>query len=277
MDDRAAVPTPLALNLRAIWARTFVRIVGSLREPAWIMSDAVFPALSMASFVLLYRALGAPRSFEALAVLGGIMATYWINVLWGMGAQLYWEKQSGQLQLYFVAPCSRLAILTGMAVGGVVMTTSRAVFSIAIGFGLLGVRVAPFDGMQLLMVFIVTMAALYALGMALASLFLLYGREAWHVCNALQEPVFFLSGLYFPIRALGALGAVAAGLVPLGLGVDAMRQVLLGAEARGLLPITTEVAILAGLTVAFFVLARVALDYLESLSKREGRLTQRWQ
>jgi len=67
------------------------RVVGSLREPAWIMSDAVFPALSMASFVLLYRALGAPRSFEALAVVGGIMSTYWINVLWGMGAQLYWE------------------------------------------------------------------------------------------------------------------------------------------------------------------------------------------
>ena len=271
------VPGAFALNLRATWARMYVRVVGSLREPAWIMSDAVFPAFSMASFVLLYRALGAPRSFEALAVLGGIMSTYWINVLWGMGAQLYWEKQSGQLQLYFVAPCSRLAILTGMAVGGIFMTTTRAGISMVVGFGLLGVRVQAFDTLQLLLVFIVTMAALYALGMALASLFLLYGREAWHVCNALTEPVFFLSGLYFPIRALGAFGAVAAGLVPLGLGVDAMRQVLLGPAARGLMPIATEVAILAVLAVVFFFLARAALAFLESLSKREGRLTQRWQ
>jgi ABC-2 type transport system permease protein len=271
------VPGTLVLNLRAAWARMYVRVVGSLREPAWIMSDAVFPALSMASFVLLYRALGAPPTFETLAVLGGIMSTYWINVLWGMGAQLYWEKQSGQLQLYFVAPCSRLAILTGMAVGGIFMTTTRAVFSIAVGFGLLGVRVPAFDALQLLLVFIVTMAALYALGMALASLFLLYGREAWHVCNALTEPVFFLSGLYFPIRALGAFGAVAAGLVPLGLGVDAMRQILLGPAAQGLLPITTEIAILSGLAVVFFILARAALEFLETLSKREGRLTQRWQ
>ena len=277
----ALEPTPIpgafALNLRATWARMYVRVVGSLREPAWIMSDAVFPAFSMASFVLLYRALGAPPAYEALAVLGGILSTYWINVLWGMGAQLYWEKQSGQLQLYFVAPCSRLAILTGMAVGGVFMTTTRAVISIAVGFGLLGVHVQAFDALQLLLVFIVTMAALYALGMTLASLFLLYGREAWHVCNALMEPVFFLSGLYFPIRALGAFGAVAAGLVPLGLGVDAMRQVLLGPAAQGLLPIATEVAILAGLAVVFFFLARAALEFLESLSKREGRLTQRWQ
>src|SRR5206468_5790725 len=182
-------------------------------------------------------------------VLGGILSTYWINVLWGMGAQLYWEKQQGQLQLYFAAPCSRMSILTGMAVGGALMTTVRSVFGIALGFGLFGVRVQPFDLGTLLLVFVVTMAALYALGMTFASLFLLYGREAWHVCNALQEPVFFLSGLYFPVRALGALGAVAAGLVPLGLGVDAMRQVLLGEAAHGLLPERIEVAILAALSI----------------------------
>ena len=113
--------------------------------------------------------------------------------------------------------------------------------------------------------------------MVLASLFLLYGREAWHLSNALQEPMFFLSGLYFPLRALGAVGAVAAALVPLGLGVDALRQVLMHEAARGLLPLGTEIAILTGFAVLFMGTARWALRYLEMLSKREGRLTQRWQ
>ena len=267
----------LALNLRATVARTYVRVVGSLREPAWIISDAVFPSLGMCAFVLLYRALGAPRSFEALAVVGGILSTYWINVLWGMGAQLYWEKQQGQLQLYFAAPCSRMAILTGMAVGGMAMTTVRSVFGIALGFGLFGVRVQSFDIGLLLLVFIATMGALYALGMTLSSLFLLYGREAWHVCNALQEPVYFLSGLYFPLRTLGALGLVAAGLVPLALGIDAMRQVLLGEASHPLIPVGAETAILFGFTALFLILARASLAHLENLAKREGRLTQRWQ
>jgi ABC-2 type transport system permease protein len=267
----------LALNLRATRARTYVRVVGSVREPAWILSDSILPSLGMCAFVLLYRGLGAPRSFEALAVLGGILSTYWINVLWGMGAQLYWEKQQGQLQLYFAAPCSRMAILTGMALGGVAMTTVRSVFGIAIGFGVFGVRVGRFDLGMLLLVFGVTMMALYSLGMTLASLFLLWGREAWHICNALQEPVYFLSGLYFPLRALGSLAFVAAGLVPLALGIDAMRQVLLHEGAHGLLPLPLETGILAGLAVALFGLARLSLAYLEDLSKREGRLTQRWQ
>ena len=267
----------IALNLRASAARTYVRLVGSLREPAWVISDAVFPSLGMCAFVLLYRALGAPRSFEALAVLGGILSTYWLNVLWGMGAQLYWEKQQGQLQLYFAAPCSRMAILTGMAVGGGAMTTVRSVFGIALGFGLFGVRVEPFNLGLLLLVFVVTMVALYALGMIFASVFLLFGREAWHICNAFQEPVYFFSGLYFPLRTLGTMGFVAAGLMPLALGIDAMRQVLLGSAAHGLLPLRLETAILAVLGVAFLLLARVALAHLENLSKREGRLTQRWQ
>ena len=75
-----------------------------------LLADAVFPNLGMCAFVMMYRALGAPAHYEALAVIGGILTTYWVNVLWGMGAQFYWEKQAGQLQLYFAAPCSRMAM-----------------------------------------------------------------------------------------------------------------------------------------------------------------------
>src|SRR5262249_49338010 len=183
------------LLVQATLARTYVRIVGSLREPTWMISDAIFPNLGMCAFVLLYRALGAPRTYEALAVVGGLLTSYWINVLWGMGAQFFFEKQQGQLQLYFAAPCSRLAILTGMALGGLLATILRSLVGVAIGLWIFHIAVAPFSPWLLAGVFLLTMVALYALGMTLASLFLLYGREAWHTANALQEPVYFLSGL----------------------------------------------------------------------------------
>lgn len=265
------------LFVQAMLARAYVRIVGSLREPVWILSDAVFPNLGMCAFVLLYRALGAPRSFEALAIIGGILTTYWMNVVWGMGAQLYWEKQQGQLQLYFAAPCSRLAILSGMAIGGLAATAMRSLTGVAIGVYVFHIQVAPFSPWLLAGVFVLTMLALYALGMSLSSVFLLYGREAWHTANALQEPVYFLSGLYFPIRSLGAFGAVVAGVLPLTLGADAIRQVLLGPAAKPLLPLAWEALGLAGFSVLFLWLAHVLMAHLEHLSKHEGRLTQRWQ
>jgi len=263
--------------VRTMMARAYVRWIGVMREPSFLLADAVFPTIGMAAYVLLYRALGAPRSFETLAVLGGVLATYWLNVLWGMGTQLYWEKQQGQLQLYFVAPCSRMAILAGMALGGIAATTLRTAVALAVGFGVLGVRVPVIHPLALAGVFLISMTALYALGMILSSAFLLLGREAWHLANAVQEPVTFLSGLYFPLSTFGSLGLAAATLVPLGLGVDALRQVLLGRAARGLLPLPAEVAILSVLSVLLLGLARVSLDRLETLAKREGRLTQRWQ
>ena len=267
----------LALDARAAYARAWVRVVGSFRQLDWIISDAVLPNLGMCAFVLLYRALGAPKSYEALAVIGGVLSTYWINVLWGMGAQLYWEKQQGQLQLYFAAPCSRMAILTGMALGGLAATVVRSTIGVALGLWVFQVQVEPFSPWLFAAVFLLTMTSLYALGMTLASLFLLYGREAWHTCNAMMEPVYFLSGLYFPIRTLGALGSVAAGVLPLTLGVDALRQLLLGEAAHGLLPVRVELAALAGFTVLFLFAARLSLRWLETLAKRDGRLTLRWQ
>ncbi|MEQ1831604.1 MAG: ABC transporter permease [Candidatus Eisenbacteria bacterium] len=265
------------LFVQAMRARAWVRILGSLRESTWIVSDAIFPNLGMCAFVLMYRALGAPRSFEALAIIGGILTTYWMNVVWGMGAQLYWEKQQGQLQLYFAAPCSRLAILSGMAIGGLAATALRSLVGVAIGVFVFHMQVAPFSPWVLAGVFLLTMLALYALGMCLSSVFLLYGREAWHTANALQEPVYFLSGLYFPIRTLGTFGAVVAGVLPLTLGADAIRQVLLGPAAQPLLPLGLEALGLAGFTALFLWLAHVLMAHLEALSKREGRLTQRWQ
>ena len=265
------------LFVQAMLARAYVRVVGISRDPAWIVSDTVFPNLGMCAFVLLYRALGAPRSYEAVAVVGGVMITFWLNVVWGMGAQLYWEKQQGQLQLYFAAPCSRLAILSGMALGGLASATLRSLAGVAIGVWVFHIQVAPFSPWVLAGVFALTMTALYALGMTLSSLFLLYGREAWHTANALQEPVYFLSGLYFPVRSLGVLGGVSAGVLPLTLGTDALRQVLLGPAAHALLPLPIECLALAGFGALFLGLAHVALEYLEALSKREGRLTQRWQ
>ena len=275
--ERGPRHTGARLFVQAMLARAYVRVVGSLREPTWMIADALFPNLGMCAFVLLYRALGAPASYEALALVGGVLTSYWINVLWGMGAQLYFEKMQGQLQLYFAAPCSRLAILSGMALGGLVATILRSLVGVAIGLWVFHIRVAPFSPWVLAGVFLLTMVALYAMGMTLSSLFLLYGREAWHTANALQEPVYFLSGLYFPVRTLGAVGAVAAGILPLTLGTDALRQVLLGAEAHGLLPLDRECAALAGFGAVFLFLAGRAMAYLEALAKREGRLTQRWQ
>ncbi|MEP7028707.1 MAG: ABC transporter permease [Candidatus Eisenbacteria bacterium] len=269
---------PVITNLRAAWARAYVRIFAASREPSWMLSETLLPVIGMCAYVFVYRALGAPRAYEAFVVLGGVMMAYWLGVLWSMGTQFYWEKQDGNLEFYLMAPCSRMAILSGMALGGVVMTSLRALSALALGLFVFRV---PFDlthGWTALAVFTLTLGSLYALGMCLASLFLMYGREVWHLAHALEEPVYLANGLYFPVRALGPWVAGAIGTVPLATGLDAMRQLLLGAElAKPLLPVATEIGILVGSLFFYIGLAIVMLRWTEARGKRLGTLILRHQ
>ncbi len=293
----------IGLNLRSIVGRAYPRIIGANREPSWIFFEAVLPLLSIAAYVFIYRAIAlnqvaanpaeAPRilanmnALVASVVLGGAMVAFWLNVLWSMASQLYWEKEIGNLQLYMMAPMNRMALLGGMAVGGMFMTSVRAISTLVAGVVVFGVVFQVANPLMLLAVFFVTLIALYGLGMFFASLYLLWGREAWNLSALMEEPIFFSSGFYFPLGGLyqsggwGSAVAVLGSIIPAGLGLDALRQLTLGETAFGgklwVLSAPVELEILVVLAVGFLILARYALAYLETLAKREGKLTSRHQ
>jgi ABC-2 type transport system permease protein len=268
----------LRTNLRAIAGRAYPRIVGLTREPSWIFFEILLPFLAVSAFVFVYRALEAPEEFIGFVVLGGAMTAFWLNVVWMMAAQFYWEKDQGNLELYFTAPMHLMSILAGMAIGGLVLTSSRAVAVIGIGSLLYGVTYQVEQPFLLAGVFLLTMIPLYGMGMLLASLFLMWGREGFHLAQLLQEPIYFLGGVNFPLRAIVPIAGVAMAILPLAVGLDALRQLAFaGSSVEGMLPVGSEVLILAAMAVAFLVAARLALGYLEMLARREGRLTLRWQ
>ena len=316
----------IGLNLRAVVGRSYPRIVGANREPSWIFFEAILPLLGIAAYVFIYQAFGtraiaailgssstapwgmcgqAPcadaaqqaaylamakantNALIASVVLGGTMVAFWLNVLWSMASQLYWEKEIGNLQLYMMAPMNRMALLGGMAVGGIVMTSMRAVSTLIAGIFVFGVLFQVADPLLLLAVFFAALVALYGLGMMFASLYLLWGREAWNLSALMEEPIFFSSGFYFPVGGLfrvpgwGPIVAIVGSFVPATFGLDALRQLTLSTTAFGgklwIFDAKTELYILVFMAVLFLVLARYSLAYLETLAKREGKLTSRHQ
>ena len=272
-------PTRWEIFWRTVMGRAYPRVVGMQRERSWLFFDTVLPLLQVSAFVFIYRAIQAPPEFTGFVVLGGAMTAYWLNVLWSMASQFYWEKETGNLELYIIAPTSLMAILLGMAIGGMVATTVRALAVITLGLLIFRIEVSIVNVPQLLGVFLLTLLALYGLGMLFSSLFLLYGRQAQHLSNLLQEPVFLVSGFYFPVRALGFIAALGASVIPITLGLDAMRQLLfptMMAQFR-FVDVRIELGALAVLSIGFLWLAKRALSYMEDLSRREGRLTIRGQ
>lgn len=263
--------------VRAMLARAYPRVIGLWRAPSWLLQETILPVLSVSAFVFVYRAMQAPAEYTGFVILGGAMTAFWLNILWSMGAQLYWDRDLGNLELYIMAPVSLTAILAGMALGGLVSTTVRAVIILAAGILLFDVAFVPSSWVVLALVFVLTLFALYGLGMAFASAFLLWGREAWHIVNLLQEPIYVLSGLNFPVKVLGTLAASLAAVIPLTTGMDALRQVLFPAEAHGFLPVWLEIAILAALALLFLGAACWLLNDLERRARYKGSLSVRWQ
>jgi ABC-2 type transport system permease protein len=266
----------VTLFFAAALARSYARVAWLFRSRTWMVQETVLPVLGVAAFAYTYRAMAAPPEYTGLVVLGAAMTTFWLNVLWGMGAALYWERDSGNLELFVMAPAPMMGVLTGMALGGMVTTFVRATVIATAGVLLFDVPVAPTSWWLLGLVFLLTLTALYGLGMMFASVFLRWGREAWHLVNLLQEPVYLLTGTNFPVSAIFPKAvAAAATLIPLTAGMDAMRQVLF--RTPGVFDVWAEVAALAVLSAVFLVAARWLLARLERQAREEGKLTVRWQ
>jgi len=267
--------TGLRLFLQTVWGRAYPRIVGLQREKSWLVFDIVLPLMSVAAYVFVYRAIGAPEAYVGFVILGGAMTAFWLNVLWSMSSQLYWEKEQGNLALYILAPAPLTGILLGMALGGAVATTLRAAVITFLGAWVFRVQFSVAAWLPLIGVFFLALAALYGLGMMFASLFLLLSREAWHLVALFQEPVYLLSGFYFPVKSFPFWVAALASLIPLTLGLDAMRQLAFpqGTE-YGFLSVRVELVGLAILSVAFILAAQYLLATMERLAKQEGRLTE---
>jgi ABC-2 type transport system permease protein len=263
------------LFLMTVFGRSYPRVVGMQRETSWLFFDTFLPMLGVASYVFVYRAIKAPEDYVGFVVVGGAMMAYWMNVLWSMSSQLYWEKETGNLALYIISPGPMMGVLLGMAVGGLFATTIRALGIILLGSLLFNVQYVIASAGQLILVFFLTMVALYGLGMMTASLYLLLSREAWHISNLAQEPIFLISGFYFPVKDFPAWVPVIGSIIPLTLGMDAMRQLAFASgPSLGWISVQMELIGLGVLSVLFLVAARFLLDYMERLAMREGRLTE---
>lgn len=263
------------LYLQTVYARAYPRLIGQQREKSWLFFDILMPLLSVFAYVFVYRAIGAPEDYVGFVVIGGAMIAFWMNILWSMSSQLYWEKEQGNLALYIITPASMMAILLGMALGGLLATTLRALVIIVIGSLLFKVSYAVTSFLLLFIVFFVTMVSLYGLGMMAASIYLLLSREAWHISNLAQEPVYLFSGFYFPIKNFGFWISAIASFIPLTLGMDAMRQLVFASgPSLGFLSVQVEIVILIILSVVFLFASRFMLAYMEKLAIREGRLTE---
>jgi len=266
------------LWFRTAYARAWVRTRSIYGEPLWLAVNIGFPFFTSMALALLYTSAGLPGA-RGFAILGGVMVSFWGNVLWSMASQFNWDKQVGLFELYISSPAPVSAILVGMSWGGILGTAPSAAMVALLGWALFHPVVSAVWPLVAL-IFGLTLASLYAMGMALSSLYLVYGREADSVNEALHEPVSYLSGVYFDPSKVATGPAVlqaVALLIPLGIGMDALRKTLFPTVLaqdvfQTILP---HIIALSAIGAVLLVLASRAIKILEEKGRKTGTISVR--
>src|SRR5438132_8008078 len=263
--------------LRTAYARLWVRAKSIYGEPLWVAVNVGFPFFTSFSFTMVYRAYGL-GAYAGFAILGGVMISFWGNVLWSMASQFNWDKQVGLFEIYISSPAPITAILVGMSLGGILGTAPSAAMVALLGWVIFAPPIHPFWP-AVILVFSLTLASLYAMGMAMSSLYLAYGREADSVNEALHEPVSLISGVYF----LSTEGFSSFPLpvqtgdifIPLTLRMVALRRTLSFVYELDKLTLHIVLLLIYVMGVVLLFASSKALKFLENKGRRTGTIAVR--
>ncbi|MBF6025125.1 ABC transporter permease [Lysobacter niastensis] len=241
--------------LRSYWLEAKYEFLRLLRTPMFSVPTLLFPTL----FYVLFGVLMA-GSRGGVAAAQYLLATYGVfgvmgAALFGFGVTVAIERQNGYLVLKRVLPMPPGAYLLAKMAMAMLFSAIISTLLAVLAFTLAGVELQPWQWATLLVVDVAGALPFCAMGLYIGSL--VGGNGAPAVVNIVYLPMTFLSGLWMPLKMLPPVFAKIAVVWPAWhLGQLALKVV--GHDAGR--PVVMHLAVLAGITVVFFLLARRRLS-----------------
>ena len=243
MQNMISIQDHLA-KLYAIWLREFKVF---LRERSRLVASTFTPILWL--FVI-GSGLGsaAPSTLTPGVdyqqfIFPGIVCMSIIFTSVFYGSYIIWDRKFDFLKSVMVAPVSRATVFVGKTLGGMTNSLIQAAILLAIGVAI-GIPFTPLSLAQAVVVVLLISFGLTSLGLALGSY--MYSLEGFQmIVSFVVFPLFFLSGALFPLDNLPAWLSVLTAADPVTYGVDALRNLMLGAGSHG---VELDLAILFGYT-----------------------------
>ena len=201
-------------------------------------------------------------------LIGQLLYTFFLSTLMA-GAIFDREREQGTFEMVLLSPANRLAILLGNTFGTSIrylwlMIGTLFLFSLSFN---VGIQIKDFIAVFLSL--LLSFLSLLAFGLSLAA-FSIHSRRGGLIAIACQEPVAYMSGLVVPQNALPQTLAQAGYLLPLTIGLLAIRLSLLcGALLQD---IQVLLAVLLIMIAVYVVLAHFLIKIAEKSAKAKGTL-----
>ena len=247
-------PVPRAA-WRSYWLEAKFEFLRLLRTPMFAIPTLLFPTLFYVLFgVLLAGRKGGVGAAEYLLATYGVFGVMGA-ALFGFGVSVAIERENGYLVLKRVLPMPRGSYLLAKMAMAMVFAAIISTLLAVLAATLAGVALAPWQWAMLLVVDVAGALPFCALGLYIGSL--VSGNGAPAVVNIAFLPMAFLSGLWMP---LSVLPPVLAKLAPVWPSYH-LAQLALKVVGRDSGASTAmHLAVLVGITVVFFLLARRRLS-----------------
>ena len=219
-------------TVRGTWVVAYREILRFVTERSRIVGSLTMPLLLLVVFGAGFtNVIGgmAPGIDYIQFMYPGIIAITVLTTSLFAGISVVWDREYGFLREILVAPISRTGIVLGKAFGA----TLQAAFQVA-----LMLILAPFLGVHLdlgIILGLIPMVVILSLGLAGLGIMLASFMRSQQGFQTMMQviifPLIFLAGVFFPVNNVPVWMEIISKVNPLTYGVDAIRQVFLGAEA----------------------------------------------
>lgn len=235
----------------------------------FILTAAVQPVIFASIAFFLFGIGGASAGEHTLlyAALGTGMMGVWSTTLFGAGGAIAWQRWEGTLELLVAMPRRYDLVLAGQTLGAATFGFYSVAATLLWGVLLFSMPLAAAQGWILLPALFVAILALGAMGMLIATTFVLY-RHANALSNLLEYPVWIVTGLVVPLSFLpGWIGPISWVLAPTW-GMEAIRGSAIGTSAPWL-----AIGMCLVLSLVYWALARVVLVFVLNKARRDATLS----
>jgi ABC-2 type transport system permease protein len=273
-------PRMMDWNAARIFAVKNIRI--AIRYPTNVLIWGLLPILWLAPYLLMMTAVAGPGTSEyfsevsgfsdflQFAVIGWFIFKYIDASIWSIGNNFRWEQFSGTLEPLFVTPVPRISILLGAAFSDTVQTTISAFILLFTAMALFGVSytlvaIGPITVIMLLMI-----VAFYGFGFMLAGMILVF-KDPSVLTELINNAVFTISPITYPLQVLPAPARFAAYLVPSTIAIIVVRELAI-TGTYDLFQFLQSIAIMCGILLFFWAVGIAVFNYGEKWTKQRGSM-----
>jgi ABC-2 type transport system permease protein len=250
-----------------LWLREVKRY---LRDRTRIVSSFVQPVLWLVVFGSgIGAALASTSQIQGIGyqtlIFPGIVAQTLLFTAMFMGISVIWDREFGFLKEILVAPVSRFTLFLGKMFGD----STDALIQGVIVFGValaLGISFSPAAFLISLPLMLLITIGLVSVGLIIASS--IGSLESFGAVQSfINLPLFFLSGALFPLNGPNTPQwlQVISRANPLTYGVDALKQVILGAPYAQLAiqPIWVDLAVVVAFDLTMIAIGTWAFSRMK--------------